>query len=266
MKAINARPWRLGDCFVALTSSALLAMTVLLSFCFAADEQSPSVLFYKGNMAYEKAQYDEAVADYQNALSSGFESGNLYYNLANAYFKKGELGRAILNYKRAGRLMPQDSDLKANMEYAQSAVEQPVSQKPNLFVRFATNAVRDLDIDSLTMFLIVLYAAIFLLAAALLFLKSVQRPAKALLLLCCLVFFIGTAGFFIKIDQKNQPWAVVLDKEIDVRYEPFESATAYFKVFQGYDALLLKIKGDWAFIKRPDGKAGWIKASSIEKI
>lgn len=245
----------------------LLAFCIVVSgsACFAADE-SPSAAFYKGNTAYEKAKYDEAISEYQKAIDADYESGNLYYNLANAYFKKGSLGLAILNYKRAQRLIPQDSDLKANLGYVQSAVEQPVSQKANLFVRFATNAVRDLDIDNLTMFLIVLYAAIFLLAAALLFLKSVRRPVKLLLLLCCLVFFIGTTGLFIKIDQKNQPWAVVLDKEIDARYEPFESATAYFKVFQGQDVLLVKTSGDWAFIKRPDGKAGWVKASGIEII
>ena len=31
-----------------------------------------------------------------------------YANLGNAYFKTGQKGRAILNYERARRLMPQD--------------------------------------------------------------------------------------------------------------------------------------------------------------
>ena len=38
-------------------------------------------------------------------------SGRLFYNLGNAYFKAGELGRTVLNYNRAQKLMPYDKDV-----------------------------------------------------------------------------------------------------------------------------------------------------------
>lgn len=250
-----------------------LAMTMLfvalmtcIHVCFASEDVNPAVAFYRGNNYYEQAKYDEAIAEYQMVLNAGYESGNLYYNLANAYFKKGLLGEAILNYKRAERLIPYDVDLKANLGYARSAVQQPVVQVANLFVRLLANVVGGFSADSLTVFLAILYIIIFACATGLLFIKAGQRPLRVLLLLSCAVFIIAAAGFFIKINQISQPWAVVLDREAAARYEPFDSATAYFEVFQGQEVLLVKKKGDWAFVKRPDGKAGWVKSASIEKI
>lgn len=249
-----------------------LAMTVfsvifiLRSFCVAAEDANPAVAFYRGNNYYEQGKYDEAIAEYQMVLNAGYESGNIYYNLANAYFKKGLFGKAILNYKRAERLIPYDVDLKANLEYARSAVQQPVVQAANLFVRLLANVVGDFSADSLTVFLAILYIIIFGCATGLLFIKAGQRPLRVLLLLSCAVFIIAAAGLFIKINQISQPWAVVLDREAAARYEPFDSATAYFEVFQGQEVLLVKKKGDWAFVKRPDGKAGWVKSAGIEKI
>ena len=235
----------------------ILCLVFCCSVCFAADEQNPSVLFYKGNMAYEQAKYDEAVVEYEKALLSGFESGNLYYNLSNAYFKKGELGRAILNYKRAERLMPQEVDLRANLNYAFSLIEQQTAVRTNL---------ADLSMDGFAVFLAGLYLFIFLLAVILLFLKNKLDFLKGILKISCTLFIIVLAGFFIKIHQVSQPFAVILDKEAEVRYEPFDSATSYFKLFQGQQALLLRQKDSWAFIRRADGKTGWLKASSVEKI
>ena len=58
--------------------------------------------------------------DYKNAIHS--ESGAVYYNLANSYFKDGQLGKAILNYERAKRLIPRDGDLGANYKFVLSQV------------------------------------------------------------------------------------------------------------------------------------------------
>ena len=233
---------------------------------FAADNANPSVMFYKGNAYYEQAKYDEAIAEYRNALAAGYESGNIYYNLGNAYFKKGELGRAIVNYKRAQRFIPQDVDLKANTEYAQSAAEQTVAQKTNIFMRILDKATETLSPDALAGLSVVSYSLVFLLAITLLFVKNMHRYARLPLLVCCVIFILAAAGLYVKIDRINQPWAVMLDKETDVKYEPFDSATGYFKLFQGQEVLLVKTKGEWAFIKRPDGKFGWLKAAGVEKI
>ena len=58
--------------------------------------------------------------EYEAIIREGAENGVIYFNIANSYFKSGELGKAILNYERAKRFIPRDSDLKFNENYALS--------------------------------------------------------------------------------------------------------------------------------------------------
>ena len=50
----------------------------------------------------------------------GIENGKLYYNLGNVYFRMNDIGRAILNYRRAESYIPNDPNLHQNLSYARS--------------------------------------------------------------------------------------------------------------------------------------------------
>ncbi|MCR4319495.1 MAG: hypothetical protein NUV74_04045, partial [Candidatus Brocadiaceae bacterium] len=65
----------------------------------------------------------EAASQYETILTHGFEHGQIYYNLGNTYYRKGELGRAILNYRKAQRLIPRNADLNANLRLAKNSTE-----------------------------------------------------------------------------------------------------------------------------------------------
>lgn len=82
---------------------------------FGADDASE---FRRANEAYEQRDYTAAVGLYEGFLSRGVESAEIYYNLGNAYFKQGDVGRAVLNYLRAERLNPADEDIRHNLEFA----------------------------------------------------------------------------------------------------------------------------------------------------
>ncbi|MFC1783399.1 hypothetical protein ACFL02_07415 [Planctomycetota bacterium] len=63
--------------------------------------------------------YDQVILRYQRIIEqAGIANGYLFYNIANAYLLKGDIGRAILNYRRAERLMPHNADLKKNLDFA----------------------------------------------------------------------------------------------------------------------------------------------------
>jgi len=74
--------------------------------------------FGLANDLFENRQYDSAIVVYESILSPGMESAPLYFNLGNSYFKKGDLGHAILNYHKARRLDPADDDIIGNLEFA----------------------------------------------------------------------------------------------------------------------------------------------------
>jgi len=95
----------------------LIGILVCLSSAIASVEQP--VEFEEGNSYFADQQFGEAIAAYETVLQQGVESASLYYNLGNAHFKNGDLGRAILNYLRAQRLEPGNPDINHNLEFAQ---------------------------------------------------------------------------------------------------------------------------------------------------
>ena len=65
--------------------------------------------------------YDQAILLYEKIIEQGgVRNAGLYYNLGNAYLLKEDLGRAILNYRRAARLDGSDINIRKNLSFARS--------------------------------------------------------------------------------------------------------------------------------------------------
>src|SRR5437868_11042592 len=84
-------------CMVAATGMCLFSST--LSAQSAAQ-------FARANDEFAKAQFQEAIRDYNSLVQAHEWSAPVFYNLGNAYFRTGDVGRAILSYERALALDP----------------------------------------------------------------------------------------------------------------------------------------------------------------
>src|SRR4030095_1931656 len=86
---------KFGELLVSL-SCALICTFVAPSAFAQADAE-----FIEANQEYAQGHFKEAIDQYEAIVRSGQWSANLFYDLGNAYFRTGDLGRAILNYERA---------------------------------------------------------------------------------------------------------------------------------------------------------------------
>jgi len=73
----------------------------------------------EANKAYTERNFQQAIKDYEALLHQG-RSVALYYNLGNAYYRTDNITQAILNYERALRLSPGNSDIRFNLQLARS--------------------------------------------------------------------------------------------------------------------------------------------------
>ena len=65
--------------------------------------------------------YQQAILLYERLMREGIiQNAKLYYNLGNAYLLNNNLGRAILNYRRAERLDRSDANIQKNLSFARS--------------------------------------------------------------------------------------------------------------------------------------------------
>lgn len=253
-----------------MKSRNIFILAVLFSiFCLKTDsvsgEQEPGV-FNRANVCYEQSDYDEAIKQYQSILESGWESGNLYYNLGNCYFKKGQLGRAILNYEKARRLIPQDKDLEFNYTHARSLIKgQAVVGRKSLFLRAGSNLFEKFTLDGLAILISAFYILFLAGILAGLFFKRFRRKIFALAAFAGIFFAVGLTGFIGKRALLNKE-AVITVEQVDAKFEPMDKATAYFSLYEGMKVEIVSSKDSWYKVRRPDNKSGWVPRASLDKL
>ena len=96
-----------------------------------------------GNKAYMDGAYDKAVEEYSAILEGGEYSMELYYNLANAYFKMEKIGKAILYYNKALRIAPSQEDVLHNLAIAETRTKDKITAVPEFFLHRWMRVVRN---------------------------------------------------------------------------------------------------------------------------
>jgi tetratricopeptide (TPR) repeat protein len=81
--------------------------------------------------AQARLDFRKAAARYEELIAAGSPTGQLYYNLGNAYLGAGDVGRAVLNYRRAEKLRPGDSRVQAGLALALQKVEGVPAPEPS---------------------------------------------------------------------------------------------------------------------------------------
>ncbi len=247
--------------------------TVFLFLCLGqisyAEQQwprDPDYLFYKASRHYEAAQYNEAIAEYSLLLKQGLESGPLYYNLGNCYFKKGELGRAILNYERARRIIPSDGDLEANYKYAASLTQgtSPGDAAP-WHQQILERLLGGLSLNGLIILLSMIYASSMLIFIARIYFKGLRRYSMTAIAILIALFISGSLSLYGRISAIGKE-AIAITDQAEIKLEPFDRAPIHLTLYEGTKIRILRSKGNWVKISTADKKVGWIKASTIEVI
>lgn len=134
-----------------------------------ADKQvneRPNANKQAADSAYMEKAYDKAIAGYEQLLKAGVDV-DVLYNLGNAYYRKNNLPRAILNYEKALKYEPRHKDARHNLEICRSKLgvsENPPSEM--FFITWFNDLTAYFSVDqwgtmamlffSLTTFLIVL--------------------------------------------------------------------------------------------------------------
>lgn len=220
--------------------------------------------FFDANASYKEGKYEEAVALYKEIEANGFQSSGLYFNLGNSYFKMEDFGRALLYYERAKRLAPRDADVRYNYNYLRRELNLPEEESSNKILQKILHLLDDYTLDEMILglsFIVVLMGAFHILGLYLGFKKDDQRTLLVVFII--LINILLAASVYKMTLLKDQGISIA---EANANFEPREQATVYFKLMTGQPVKIIKIEGDWAKIRRGDGKLGWVKKESIEKI
>jgi len=245
-----------------------LLLLVFASCAYAQNEDNVRELFYQGNIYYSDNDLEEAINSYQKALNCGYESGALYYNLANAYFKNSELGKAIICYLRASRLTPNDPDIRSNLAHARSLIQGGmINPRSPWFMRFFLRFTNLFSLNRITSIAISLYLTLCVLIIIGIYLKRYRRFFTSIDIIIAIFLAISILVFGVKFkEQVIERHAIVIKQETDSRFEPLDNATTFFTLYEGEKVQVVTSNGEWFKIRRSDGKQGWVKRSDIELV
>jgi len=232
-------------------------------------QSATTSLYQQANEAYQDGDYLEAIRLYQQILESELIDGAVLYNLGNAYFKDNQLGRAILSYERAKRLLPRDQDVAANLALAnQLTVDKITTEKTPLFIRVFTWPARAVNISELTWISFSLYLITTALVVAGIWVrKGIRKKILVTSLIAGLLLLLAGVSLGGKIyQQRSVPKAIVLTPIVDARSGPGHEYTKIFTVHEGTKVRIRQEREGWYLISLPNGLGGWISEDSAEII
>lgn len=248
--------------------------SILFAFlCFTLSTASLSALadnndaFSKANEYYKTGVYDSAITIYENILSQGVVSSELYFNLGNSYYKKGMLADAIINYERARRLNPADDDIKHNLALANSNTVDRIVPLPKVFYEeWFENFLHGSRVSQKAVLAILLvWMALFL---WLLYLFVGNTSIRKLGFFSGLLsLIIGTVLLIISVLQNRQleriDEAIVYDTSAYVKSSPEKSGSNLFLLHEGARLRVIDELEGWKKIRIANGNVGWISANAI---
>ncbi len=249
-----------------------LLSLLLLSFIFAGisypDEAAQT--FEQANRLYLQAKYPDAIAQYEKIVQSGFESGELYFNLGNSYYKNGNIQKAILNYERAKQMLPRDEDVQFNLQLANLQVVDKIDAVPRLFIYRWIDTMLALFSLS-TMGWIVYSCFILTLSAFAFFLYAQTYAQKRFSLFAGLVFsgalILTMIGFGVQsYKESNTEFAIVMSDVANIKSAPDSKGNDLFVLHKGLRVQVLDDVNHWRKIRLADGKVGWIPEDDCESI
>jgi tetratricopeptide (TPR) repeat protein len=265
------------------------ALSILLFFfCLAptakaalSKEQTTS-LFNQANEFFREANsitndpdqakklYEKAILNYEKIINDGgIRNSKLYYNLGNAYFLKEDLGRAILNYRRAEELDKSDANIQKNLAFARSKRIDKVEVKTEKRV-LQTLFFWHYDFSFKTKFLLTCICfAILCLSLTVMIWRGKTAPWIATMVICgLLTLFFLTSVVLESQARSHRIYGVITADDVAARQGDGPNYPESFKdpLHAGTEFDLLKRRSGWFHIRLSDNSEGWIPDNTAELI
>ena len=242
---------------LGIQRSLLSRLTLLLTILCPALSRAeiPVAAFDSANKLYEQGKFAEAASAYAGLLQSNQASAALYFNLGNAFFKSGQIGRAIAAYRYAGQVTPRDPDVRANLQFARNQTPGP-TLAPSRWQRWLGR----LTLNEWTL-LAASAAWLWLLLLTVLQAWPALRPslkgyALALAIATGLLCSCVAAAWY---ETRFMRTAIVITGEAIVRHGPLAESQTAFTAHDGAELRVLDQKDDWLQVSAGASRIGWLR-------
>src|SRR5687768_8849313 len=215
--------------------------------------------FEQANRLYEQGKYSEAASLYESMIKAGRHSPAVFFNLGNCYFKSGNLGRALLNYRVAERLSPRDPDIQGNLRFVRERVQGAISITPSIWMR----ALLYFSLNEIAAFCSILFWTWAALACVTAWRPNLKPKLRTGLIILQSLLVVGVIALIAAIIASRERIAIITAPQATVHLGPVAESQAAFTASTGAELKLLARRDGWLQVTDRSGRSGWIPAESV---
>lgn len=253
-----------------MKKSAIYILLIIFSNSLLFSQTDALQIFKEANEYYAKKDYSAAIEKYEQLINQGNISANIYYNLANAYYRNNNIGKAILNYKRAKKLNPSDYDINFNLQLAQLKIVDKIQPLPKFFLsKWIENISKSQSPETFGIIAIIFSFIGFGLLT--IYIYARKSSAKRV------SFFAGIASLVVMLAfvllafnsnsyRMSDYEGVIISPSAYIKSSPDQTATDLFILHEGTEIEILDKVANWSKIRIANGNQGWIEDGNFEKI
>jgi tetratricopeptide (TPR) repeat protein len=227
-------------------------------------------LFSKANLHFQKQEYDSAEKIFNTILQNDSSLAEVWFNLGNVYFRKGQLAKTILCYERAKKLSPADDDIDFNLHVANLRVTDKIDPLPRIFYLQWIDAASfwfasgDWALIIIMLFwLMVIFLLCYFLIPSIIIRKLAFFSAVVAVLLMI-------SSYALSLHQQNLIYgterAVITSASVYVKSSPDEKSSDLFILHEGTKVDVLDELNGWKKIRIASGSIGWVTQNTFEII
>ncbi|MBU1220717.1 tetratricopeptide repeat protein [Myxococcota bacterium] len=214
------------------------------------------------------ADYAQSANAFEHLISRNIRHEDLYFNLANSYYKAGLYGHAVFNYERALKIYPGHKDAAYNLKLARQVIQ---SRFKDNIISFAGSSlwikiVTMMSYSTMKVIFAVFWVLLFTILSLLYFresglLRISMITATVIIGVCVFISGLMLSGRWYY--ETSRRFGIVLPDEISVHEAPQKSSNAAFKIHAGLKIRISSEDEAWIKITLPNGMEGWVEKSTI---
>ncbi|WP_165022313.1 tetratricopeptide repeat protein [Dysgonomonas sp. ZJ279] len=249
----------------------ILSFLLLSAISWAVSAQSVAE---QARETYDNGDYRQTIELLEKEMltekEQGRESADLYYNLGNAYFRINEVAKARLYYEKALLLDPGDRDIRHNIDYVSTKIEDKILVADTFFLSTWFTAVQNLLSSNRWATFGIVSFVLFILCLALFFFTKLIVVKKgsfyAGIILILFTIFANIFSFNQKRRIENRDTAIIMAGSASVVSSPDINSKELFILHAGTKVTITKEDRSWLEIEIDNGSIGWIQREKIEII
>jgi tetratricopeptide (TPR) repeat protein len=228
----------------------------------ASRDSEQTRLFFNGVEYYNNGNYTASIEAFSEISDSGIKNGKLFYNLGNAYMKNNDMGRAVLWYERALKLIPDEPDLRFNLEYTYSLLKDEKGERTSPVLKILFFWKHRLSPFSILWAAIILNILLWsVLTLRIFFKRKIQIMSVLFVILFTLVF--NLTAFFNYYETEYVKHGIILAKQIPVRSGLAGNSTELFYLHAGTRVRIEQENHGYFKIYYSKGKIGWVRSAEV---